>query len=344
MWHQRSFRWPGVWGWAGAVALLLAVGAKPTWAAGPGHGGYPALFVANRVDYSISLFEPLEEREVASLRLPGAPMHLSVSPYGEFLFATLDGATSPDQVHVIRLDAYRLSHTLSTGIEGAPLGVQLAPGGRHLWLYATNGNQASVLSFPRGTVLATVTFEAEPQAVLFPPDEAAAFVIHEGSTAVLEIDPADYTVRRRIVLPHAGTAAALRWNDEGAAEALYVVHGAWVSVVDLRDGGAVRTSTLPGVAHDVALDVDSGELWVVLRNDAQLAALDAETLELLATVDTPPDPTRVAVAPPQWSPEGTRIYVTHELLDEISTIDPRTRTVSGTLLAGWGPHAIVVNP
>lgn len=329
----------------GALIVLWVAGGLPVTASGPGHAGFPLVFIGYEGDDTLGIVEPIEFRELFAVLLGGPPYALAVSPDAQYLFAT-NGIRNT--VDVVRLDTRRRSSVSVGAAAGSgPLRIAIPPQGHEVWLFGAGGSELLVRENPGLRALRTIRVDPGPSAIRFVSDGRTAFVTHEGSDRIAVIDVPTHTVRRWIELPAPGRAAlhSDRWNR------LYVLHEGSVSFVDFdagSDPGSVYTRPLeasqPGLT-DFGLNYYEDELWIVARGDSRLVILDATDLTEIGRVETTRDPSRMAFAPPQWSSDFRQwLFVTHEREDRVTKIDARERYVFGEISVGWGPRAITVNP
>jgi uncharacterized protein (TIGR03437 family) len=119
------------------------------------------------------------------------------------------------------------------------------------------------------------------------------------------------------------------------AQNAFVPTSGGVAVIDTVAGTTI--ATLPLEAGNAAVSTDGGTVYVTQTASQTVLALDAKTLNTLATIGVGKGATGVAV-----SPDGTRAYVTNQLDNSVSVIDAAKLAVAATIAVGARPFGIAV--
>lgn len=92
------------------------------------------------------------------------------------------------------------------------------------------------------------------------------------------------------------------------------------TVVDLVEGRKLRDIETAAGAEGIAVRPGSGEVWVTNREADTISVIDAESLEIKATIECPGFPIRIA-----FTPEGHHALVSAARSGEVVRIDAKQR-------------------
>lgn len=201
---------------------------------------------------------------------------------------------------------------------------------------------ASLIDVDSGEVVATVPTGEGPHEVAVSPDGRLAVVANygtgeaSGSTLTVVDVPAARVVRTvdlgRYQRPH-----GLVWQD---ADTLYVTAEAQKALVEVDPrAGAVRRAMETGqeVSHMVAVTPDGSRAFVANIGSGTVTAIDLETGEKLADVETGAGAEGVAAG-------SERVWVTNRAADTVSVVDAASLEVVSTVEPGSFPIRAEVTP
>src|SRR4029079_6333111 len=112
-----------------------------------------------------------------------------------------------------------------------------------------------------------------------------------------------------------------------------------VTVVDTAERKAIREIAV-GRQGEGGSWIGAGPLAAVtLYFEDKVALIDADAGTLVATISVPADPYGIVA-----SPNGRRVWVTHDYPGSVSEIDPQARVVVRTMPVGPNARGIALAP
>jgi DNA-binding beta-propeller fold protein YncE len=266
------------------------------------------LLVANRNGGSISLFDLATGVEMARVPIgPAIPHEVAVSPDG------------------------RLALTGEYGSNDGP--------GRHL----------VVIDVAEGRLVRRIDLgpKSRPHSVVFMPDGRRAVVTLEQSDRIALVDVVDGSVLR--TYPTGGREGHMVRLSPDGARAFVTSRGAkgTLSIISLAvEAPPVVIPTGAG-AEGLAVTPDGREVWVVNRIARSISIVDTRSLEVIQTIDVPPDARRAEVS------ASGRVLVPHGGTDDapaqyLSVYDLKSRALVNRLAmhegrkgpGGFGIHVV----
>ena len=240
------------------------------WSFGCSDGG-PALdgtlLVTNRSGGSISFIDLATRTEVARVPVgPIIPHEVAVSPDGRMALTSEYGPNDQPGRHIILIDVA----TASTVAR-----IDLGPNSRpHTALFLPDGRRA-VATMQDSDQLALVDLEAEAVVRTY------ATGGREGHMVRLSPDGSRAYVTSRL-----GTGT--------------------LSVIFLEEDRAPVVIQTGAGAEGLSVSADGGEIWVANRQETSMSVIDAESLEIVATLDSRPFVGRIELGPDGYaiSPNG----------------------------------------
>jgi streptogramin lyase len=219
---------------------------------------------------------------------------------------------------VARIPAGATTSDLTVTAPGAPLRATSAYGA--IWVTEFNRSRLIRIDPASGEVLASIQTGDGPEGV------AAGFgsiwLVAQDAGKLLRIDPADNTVSQEIPLEVGARLVA------PGPDAMYVAHYADGTI--LRVDPETNTFTTSEAVCDgpQAMAVLDGKVWVTCTLSQELVALDASTLEQVASVPVEGSPDSVAA-----TADG-RLAVVAEEGPTLVMVDPTTAAVTSTTVLG----------
>jgi YVTN family beta-propeller protein len=126
------------------------------------------------------------------------------------------------------------------------------------------------------------------------------------------------------------------WGIAESGETLYVTHvqDASLAAIDVETGavGSIVTGSMPCA---VAVDAESGEVYVANYGDGTVTVLDSRHA-LIATITVGGHPQAVAI-------DGGRVYVAKTRENSVSILDIRSHNVAKEMKVPGHPYALAVN-
>jgi YVTN family beta-propeller protein len=191
-------------------------------------------------------------------------------------------------------------------VGAAPIGVAVAPGGRHAYVAQHGSNTVAVISTNTFAVLAQIPVGSKPMGVALSPD---------GS---------------RLYVTNFGTAAA---SGPGSLW----VNGS-VSVIDTQSRTQLASVTAGANPSGIAVSPDGGRIFVANAGSASVSVISAATNTVASTINVESNPVGVAT-----SPDGQSVYVGNSGSASLSVINANTLTVAATIRVGGYPAGVAVS-
>jgi DNA-binding beta-propeller fold protein YncE len=266
------------------------------------------LLVANRTGGSISLFDLATGVEMARVPIgPAIPHEVAVSPDGRLALTGEYGPNDGPGHHLVVIDV----------AEGRLLGrVDLGP-------------------------------KSRPHSVVFLPDGRRAVVTLEQSDRIALVDVVDRRVLR--TYPTGGREGHMVRLSPDGARAFVTSRGAegTLSVISLAGEAPPVVIPTGAGAEGLAVTPDGREVWVVNRIARSISIVDTRSLEVIQTIDVPPDARRAEVS------ASGRVLVPHGGTDDapaqyLSVYDVKSRALVNRLAmhegrkgpGGFGIHVV----
>lgn len=182
----------------------------------------------------------------------------------------------------------------------------------------TPGNTLGVYDTHSGTLLRRIDLgrHTRPHGMRFSHDGEHVLVTTEGSDALLQVDLAGKVARAFDIGPGKGHMVAL--SPDGRHAYVSKVEAGTLARVQLADGEVLEKPAGAG-AEGIAVATD-GSVWVSNREAGTVTVHDPETLDVLATLDSPGFPIRVT-----FSADGVHALVTNARAATLGVFSVRAR-------------------
>ncbi len=235
---------------------------------------------------------------------------------------------SDDTVDLIDLDAGKSGRsraTLPTG--NAPHEIAVSPSGRFAAVSNYGGRQKpgsslTVIEVQSAQVIRTVELgeHTRPHGLAWFGDRELA-VTTEGSGHLLVVDPILGGGILKAIPTGQEVSHMVVVTADGARAFVSNIGSGSVTVIDLAAGRKLKDVPTGAGAEGIALRPGSGEVWVSNREADTLSILDAETLEVVATLTCPAFPIRL-----EFTPDGKRLLASAARSGEVAVFGaPRRR-------------------
>ncbi len=331
---------------------LLAQEEKP--AAYPPAGD--RLLVCNKAAHTLSIFSPLERRELATLPTGQGPHEVAISPDGAMAVVTDYGAQKPGQTltvidltlaAVVRTIDLTMDEVQTDGTRSAktflrPHGVQfVAP---HRVVVTSEASRRLLLvDVELGKIERTWT---SPQTTMHMVSlsadrtRAAATSIREGSVVFFNL-AADGTASTPPIECAPGSeglaidpTTGFTWVGNRAANTL--------SVVDASTAKVLKTIATGDFPFRLTFPTDGKHALVTCAEGGQLQVFDTKTYELVREISIHADASELSAMPMgvTTDPDGKRAYVACGRGEFVSVIDLEAGKVIDRLPAGKGCDGI----
>ena len=283
------------------VGVLLAGGVAMS-ALGQG----PRLFVVNQGDKTMSVVDPITNRQVAVIDEHQTTMHgheVAVGPDGQTVFMPIYG---------------------NVGV-GAP---------------GLDGSEMLAIDWPTGTIRGKVDFGhgVRPHCVVLEPVSGLLYVTTELDDAITIVDPKTLQVVGKVPTgaPESHMLAITRDGKRGYTSN---VSPGSVSVLDLVERKTVAVIPVSPASQRIALSRD--DRWVFTSDTTQprMAVIDTKTNAISKWIDLPGEGYGSAA-----TPNGKWLLVPIPGKDVVAVIDIKTMTVARSVAVDRAPQEMLIRP
>jgi YVTN family beta-propeller protein len=276
-------------------------------------------YVAEQRSRAVDVIDPSTGSIVASIPVPGEPVHLGISPDGSRVYVAEQGNVQTLTV----IDAATRSVIASIPLGDTAFGVAVSPNVQRV--YAVLSASLAVIDAASNTVLQNVNVGAAPMEIALNPDGSKAYItlFKDAPDNVTIVDTASNTVVGSMTA--GGSPYGIALSPDGKRAYVSNYGSGTLSVFDLATN--TRIADVAGFSNgrDIATTADGGRVYVAISGDS-VAILDAATTTKFGSVHTGDTPFGVAL-----TPDGSQMYVTNANSLTISVIDVVSNTVVNTL-------------
>ena len=282
---------------------------------------------------------------IATIPVGDGPQGVAINPAGTAVYVA---NTTSNEFTVI--DA--ITHTATTLPAGpAPIGVAVHPNGEHIYLANADFPEGvmstvSVIDRATNTIIDEIFCGKGSIAVAVHPNGKVAYVANASEGTIVVFDTDTHEVIDTIVLEAAGenepcVPVPLTIHPEGT----YVYAANRIGPTLWAINTATHETTARAFGHQhvgIAVNPAGTVLYLPdfydedpnLPPHGTMDVIDAETLDLITTIDGLNLPLDVSV-----HPDGTRLYITNTGNDTVSVIDAATYSLIETIDVGSQPNA-----
>jgi len=302
------------------AALLAAFAAAPAAA--------NTAVVLNSDDDSLSVIDTESYKETARTHIGRQPHHLTVSPDGHTLILAMAGGNE-----LVFID--RPTGAIRQRVEVSdPYQVGFSPDAK--WFVTTSLRLDRVDIYNAATYQLVYRLPAPktPSHIGFSPDSSTAYVTLQGSDQLIAIDVA--SGKPKWVVPVGRQPAGVFVRPSGMV-LVGIMGSDHIAEVDPKDGNIIRRIKTDRGAHNFLLSPDKKTLYVTNRVAGTISALNADTLDVTATLPAPGGPDDMAL-----SADGQELWVTGRWRASVNVIDRASGTLKAQIPVGRSPHGIFV--
>jgi YVTN family beta-propeller protein len=296
----------------------------------------PRIYAANESSNTVSVIDALTYKPVATIDAKNVSTHdLALSRDGTRLYAT---NMASGRLSVI--DTRRLETVASIYTGKRCHVVALTNDNHYAWVANIGDNTVSIVDTATYRVVGTIAVGRGPTGLVFSRDGRFAYVSNQGDRAVAVIDTASLKVIKTIPVgdnPHFLTLGpdGRIWGGNSGGKDIYVINPATQTRV-----ATLEVGPNPQQIAFAYKGMVGPNAYVTLSGADQIAVVSAElnTLRVLERIPTGAKPNGI------WAnPEGTRIYVGHEVGNEIRVYDTGTNALLSTVPVGNKPVRVLVS-
>jgi YVTN family beta-propeller protein len=296
----------------------------------------PRIYVANESSNSVTVIDANSLTVVATVDSLNHSTHdLAVSRDGKLAFAT---NLASGKVSVI--DTQRLETVASIFTGSRSHVVALTNDNRHAWVANISDDNISIVDTQTFRILGTIPVGKGPTGMTFSRDGRLAFVSNQGDRTVQIIDTTSHRVVKTIpvgINPHflvLGPDGRI-WGCNTGDDDIFVI-----DPVSLEKVASFKVGREPQQIAFAFRGVAGPNAYVTLSSSNKVAVVttDLKQMRILDEIDVGQRPNGI------WAnAEGTRLYVVHEVSNDLRVIDSGTGAVIGTVPVGRKPIRVVVS-
>jgi len=321
-----------------AVSLLALAGCAtqqeeaPQLAAPAG----PRIFVANESSNSVTIIDPNSLKVIATVDAINHSTHdIAVTRDGKWAFAT---NLASGKISVIDTQRAETVASIFTGSRSHV--VALTNDNRHAWVANISDDNISIVDTQTFRILGTIPVGQGPTGLTFSRDGRYAFVSNQGDRTLQVIDTTSHRVVKTLpvgINPHflvLGPDGRI-WGCNTGDDDIFVI-----DPVSLEKVASFKVGREPQQIAFAYRGVSGPNAYVTLSsaNKVVVVSTDLKQMRILDQIDVGQRPNGI------WAnPEGTRLYVVHEISNDLQVIDSGTAQVIGTVPVGRKPIRVVVS-
>ena len=294
------------------------------------------IYVANESSNSVTVIDAATYKVIGTVDAKNSSTHdLSLSRDGKWLFAT---NLASGRLSVIDTEALETIASIPTG--GRCHVVTLTNDNRHAWVANIAENNISIVDTASYRILGTIPVGKGPTGLTFSRDGRFAYVSNQGDKTISVIEAASHRIIKTIPVgtnPHfliLGPDGRI-WGTNTGGNDIFVVDPATQEKIASFEVGPTPQQiafAYKGMAGPNAYVTLGGSNKVVV------VKADPKDLRIVEEIDVGQRPNGI------WAnPDGTRVFVVHEVSNDLRVIDTGTSQVIATVPVGHKPIRVVVS-
>ncbi len=305
------------------------------------------LLVANQGDRTLSIIDPVTEKQIAAIPVGGVTGHeVAVSPDGRSAYVPIYGdsgvgkpGTNGSTMSVIDLATRKVTDTVDFGHGVRPHKPVLSPlygEPRNRLLYVTTELDKTVTVIDPRTlkIVATIpTGQEQSHMLVLSPGGRRGYTANVGPGTVSVLDmirhktlaiiPVSSKIQRISISPH----GRMLFTSDQATPRLAVINPATYKIQDWVP--------LPGLGYGTAPTPDGRWLLVAIPAEGKVAVVDLQTLKVVRTLTVPSAPQEILVRP-----DGKVAYVSCNASHKVAAINLQDWKVEALIDAGKGADGL----
>lgn len=305
------------------VLVSTSVWAEPTY----------RLFVTNEKSNTVSVIDSRTGKLETTLEIGDRPRGIGLSPDQKTLYVALSEENAIGMVDVATLE---FLGKLKAGED--PETFDVHPNG-NLYLSNEDDAKATVVNPSTGEIVTEIRVGLEPEGVAVSPDGSIVLVTSESTNMVHVIDTAEHKVVANILV--AARPRGLAFNSDGSLAYVSSEIGNEIAIIDTKTYTITKKVVLDipkSKPMAIKISPDDKTLYLTTGRAAKAAIIDAETLELIATVDVGK---RVWGA--ELSRDGSKFYTANGVSNTVSVVDTATQKNIMDIDVGKAPWGLALD-
>lgn len=291
------------------------------------------VFVTNERGDSVSVIDAATNTVIKTVPVGRRPRGIGLSPDGKEIYIAASGDNA-----IVVLDPNSLSVVRSFQSGNDPETFAVHSNGN---IYISNEEDAKASVFdPRtGTLVAEIEVGIEPEGVAISPDGTRAIVTSESTNMLHLIAIPEHIILHNILVgarPRAATFSA----DGKTAYATSEIGGE-IKKINVETGKIIRAKPLSddkAKPKDILISRDGERLYVAGGRANKIFVLDADSLEIVATI-----PVGKRVWGLALSRDGKSLYSTDGVDHQVSVINTEMNSVVATVPVGKFPWGVLID-
>ena len=292
------------------------------------------VFVANESSNSVTVIDGDSYQVVGTVDARNHATHdLAVSRDGRWLFAT---NLASGRLSAINTRALETVASIATGDRAHV--VTLTNDNRQAWVANIGDNTISIVDTTSFRILGTIGVGKGPTGLTFSRDGRFAYVSNQGDKTVEIIDTASLKVIKAIPVgtnPHflvLGPDGRI-WGTNTGGTDIYVIDPATQDKIASLNVGPAPQQIAFGFK---GLQGPNAYVTVAGLNRVVVVSADPKNLRILEQIDVGQRPNGIS-----GNREGTRLFVVHEVSNDLKVIDTGSSSVLATVPVGRKPIRVV---
>jgi YVTN family beta-propeller protein len=292
------------------------------------------VFVANESSNSVTVIDGDSYQVVGTVDARNHATHdLAVSRDGRWLFAT---NLASGRLSAINTRALETVASIATGDRAHV--VTLTNDNRQAWVANIGDNTISIVDTTSFRILGTIGVGKGPTGLTFSRDGRFAYVSNQGDKTVEIIDTASLKVIKAIPVgtnPHflvLGPDGRI-WGTNTGGTDIYVIDPATQDKIASLNVGPAPQQIAFGFK---GLQGPNAYVTVAGLNRVVVVSADPKNLRILEQIDVGQRPNGIS-----GNREGTRLFVVHEVSNDLKVVDTGSSSVLATVPVGRKPIRVV---
>jgi len=317
-----------------ALALGLVAGCAELQTKEADEGSRSRVFVANESSNSVTVVDGDSFQVVGTVDARNHATHdLAVSRDGRWLFAT---NLASGRLSAINTRALETVASIATGDRAHV--VTLTNDNRQAWVANIGDNTISIVDTSTFRILGTIAVGKGPTGLTFSRDGRFAYVSNQGDKTVEVIDTAAHRVLKAIPVgtnPHflvLGPDGRI-WGTNTGGTDIYVIDPATQDKIAAINVGPAPQQIAFGFK---GLQGPNAYVTVAGLNRVVVVSADPSNLRILEQIDVGQRPNGIS-----GNREGTRLFVVHEISNDLKVVDTGSSSVLATVPVGRKPIRVV---
>jgi len=292
------------------------------------------VFVANESSNSVTVVDGDSFQVVATVDARNHATHdLAVSRDGRWLFAT---NLASGRLSAINTRALETVASIATGDRAHV--VTLTNDNRQAWVANIGENTISIVDTGTFRILGTIPVGKGPTGLTFSRDGRFAYVSNQGDKTVEVIDTTSHRVLKAIPVgtnPHflvLGPDGRIWGTNTGGTDIYVIDPGTQDKIASINVGPGPQQ-----IAFGFkGLQGPNAYVTVAGLNRVVVVSADPSNLRILEQIDVGQRPNGISN-----NREGTRLFVVHEISNDLKVIDTGSSSVLATVPVGHKPIRVV---